>query len=240
MSFATTYVTTGFVAESTACPAMGMLFAGLKTGSKAYDALTGATAGFSDGASVTLKAILTGSTYAGASGANADLTKGCQIWFGNGLAAAAATNGAYVVGQTWAARAGGALNVTQNSTGAYHSTANTKAAAALKISTGSSTNIATGGDKYQWTGAAAASDLADNTMFFHMPYSKTHKAKTAGELSATDGDRLDKGDEVNVFNGKQFTGSEAATDACGTKVVVKLGAATLAAGSVALAAALAF
>jgi len=77
-------------------------------------------------------------------------------------------------------------------------------------------------------------------MFFHMPYSKTHKAKTAGELSATDGDRLDKGDEVNVFGGKQKTGSEAAADACGTKVVVKLGAATLAAGSVALAAALAF
>ena len=71
-----------------------------------------------------------------------------------------------------------------------------------------------------------------------MPYKKEHKAKTEGELSS-DGDRLDKGDEVNVYNGSR-DGDPDAKDTCGEKVVVKLGAATLAAGSVALAAALAF
>jgi len=241
MTFADTYVTEGFAAESTKCPAMGALFGGLKKGSTDYDALTGATAGFSDGASVTLKAILTGSTFLSADRTNATAMLGCQLWMGNGLTATAAANGAYVMGVEWAAASDSKNAVSNKPTGAYHATAATKTAAALNIDTAGGVVISTGGDKYQWTAGSTGTDITDNSFFFYMPYDKTHKAKTEGELSATNGDRLDKGDEVAVYNGKRKDGDEPnAADQCGTKVVVKLGAATLAAGSVALAAALAF
>merc|ERR1719199_548460 len=115
-----TYISDGFVAESVNCPVMGMLFEGLKKGMKDYNELTGATADWSDGASVKLKALLTGATYLGdaTTRANADTLLGIQAGFGNGLTATAAASGAYVVGMAWAAKSGSA-NDADAGTGVY-------------------------------------------------------------------------------------------------------------------------
>merc|ERR1712167_377957 len=207
-----TYISDGFVAESTTCPVMGMLFEGLKKGMKDYNELTGATADWSDGASFKLKALLTGATYLGdaTSRANADAALGIQAGIGNALTATAAASGAWVVGQTWAAKA-------------------------------SDKNAALAGTAvYLPVAKAAATDIADAEWFLIMPYDKKHKAKTEGELDAATGDRLDKGDEVGVIAGTRVDTDAKAASVCGTKVVVVLGATSLAAGSVALAAALAF
>merc|ERR1712167_265425 len=193
-----TYISDGFVAESTTCPVMGMLFEGLKKGMKDYNELTGATADWSDGASFKLKALLTGATYLGdaTSRANADAALGIQAGIGNALTATAAASGAWVVGQTWAAKASD-KNAALAGTAVYLPVA--------KVTATDGINIAT----------------------------------TGGVVVST-GDRLDKGDEVGVIAGTRVDTDAKAASVCGTKVVVVLGATSLAAGSVALAAALAF
>merc|ERR1711898_37606 len=215
-----TYISDGFAAESTTCPVMGMLFEGLKKGMKDYNELTGATADWSDGASFKLKALLTGATYLGdaTSRANADAALGIQAGVGNALTATAAASGAWVVGQTWAAKASD-KNAALAGTAVYLPVA--------KVTATDGINIAT-------------TDIADAEWFLIMPYDKKHKAKTEGELDAATGDRLDKGDEVGVIAGTRVDTDAKAASVCGTKVVVVLGATSLAAGSVALAAALAF
>merc|ERR1711977_202412 len=81
-----------------------------------------------------------------------------------------------------------------------------------------------------WTGDGDI--VADGTAQgkFYMP----KEAKTEGETTAT-GDRIDHKDKVSAYAGD---GTPTAT--CAEEIKVKLGAATLAAGSLALATALAF
>jgi len=103
-----------------------------------------------------------------------------------------------------------------------------------------------GGGNWQFkavSAGAAGVALADLDAKWYFPkYVKP--AKVDAEDAAT-GDRLNKGDKLSVFVGGQKVSSASnaaagvAGDACGTGIAVDKGAATLAAGSLALAAALA-
>lgn len=103
-----------------------------------------------------------------------------------------------------------------------------------------------GGGNWQFKAVSAGANgvaLADLDAKWYFPkYVKP--AKVDAEDSAT-GDRLNKGDKLSVFVGGQKVSSAgnaaaaAAGDACGSGIAVDKGAATLAAGSLALAAALA-
>merc|ERR1711981_492215 len=86
---------------------MEMSFQGIKQ--KEYDALTGVTKKWSDGATVELTAAVTGAKYKNSTNTGNDTQKnwtanlGYQFAFGNGLTSTEAASGGWIVSQSWTA-----------------------------------------------------------------------------------------------------------------------------------------
>ena len=90
-----------------------------------------------------------------------------------------------------------------------------------------------------WDGSVTLTDGDSATAFWYLPKEPSTVPET-GETVATYADRLNHGDKVMTIAGVTTDGDIAALCADGDETKIKLGAATLAAaGSVALAAALA-
>lgn len=255
------WICTGFTAVSTSCPAMEVSFQGIKQ--KDYNALTGVTAKWSDGYFINYKAFVTAAAFTNGSANAANVYEnfgtwgGYQIAFGNALTKTAGAMGGYMLSADYGLTDSN-TNCAVTGSGTclmrFNSYLKGKYMAAAAITTAKPVDAAetyvditvagAGGGNWQFKTAAAGAAgtaLADMDAKWYFPkYVKP--AKVDAEDSAT-GDRLNKGDLLSIFaSGLTATRGGtaiAAANACGTGVAVANGAATLAAGSLALAAALA-
>lgn len=225
----TTYDVTG----TADCPSMTFTLAGTAD-STAYDALAADIRTWSDGYNITL--LWTFTTLYYAEMAN-DTT--LEVAFGNAATLTTAANGAYNHNCGWAwDSTNSEVDMSTALTATYIPTA--VATTAGDLGKDSTSVVAMTDAKYDFTASPVVTGTADYTAvdgtysgMFYMP-SEPATAAT-GETDAT-GDRLDTGDVLGVFCG---TAEPTATGS--TTLTLTLGAASLAAaGSAALATALAF
>ena len=224
-----------FETATATCPALEIdLTADIDT---TYDGLDATLKAYSDGYKAALKLTMA-TTYhtamVGNSYTDASTLVGVDM-----EAAATATKGAWLVDQAY----------TTSSGDAYSTALNFIPFTVTAVAASDALAVACNTDQPEKYGTATqvdnpAANMAaggTSTTTFYMPSEPSSEPET-GESSALVGDRLDKGDRLFAWNGLG-TSAPLATSACnddekGQKL--KLGAATLVAGSVAFAAALAF